>query len=77
MKTIDRLIFGTLAIGVWAVIAIQVTTHTPAYAASIDVSEVDGLRGFVARVVENCSVEGQVYMWDEETGQLQNSSISC
>ncbi len=77
MKSIDRLIFGTLAIGVWALIAIQVTTHTPAYAASIDTSEIDGLRSFVGRVVENCSVEGQVYMWDEESGHLQNSSISC
>ncbi len=77
MKTIDRLIFGTLAVGVWALIAIQVTTHTPAYAARIDASDVNGLRGFVERVVRNCSVKGQVYMSDKENGRLQNASISC
>ena len=55
MKTIDRLILGALAVGIWALIAIQVTSHTPAYAASIAASinagDIVGLKTFVKDVV--------------------------
>jgi len=78
MKTIDRLILGALAVGVWALIAIQVTSHTPAYAAaSIDADEVYGLRSFVERVVEDCSVSGEVFIYSKEYGSLESVSISC
>ena len=77
MKTIDRLIFGTLAVGVWALIAIQVTTHTPAYAVNIDAWEVDGLEDFIEDVVEDCSVEGEAYIYSEDYAELDGVSISC
>ncbi len=55
MKTIDRLILGALVVGIWALVAIQVTSHTPAYAASyaasIDAGDIVGLKTFVKDVV--------------------------
>ena len=77
MKTIDRLILGALAVGVWTLVAIQVTSNTTAYAASIDASEVDGLRRYVVRIVEDCSVNGDVYLYSEDYGELDGVYISC
>ncbi len=51
MKTIDRLILGALVVGIWALVAIQVTSPTPAYAASIDAGDIVGLKTFVKDVV--------------------------
>ena len=81
MKMIDRLILGALAVGIWVLVAIQVTSNTRAYAssiaASIDAYEVDGLRSYVARVVEDCSVSGEVHMYSEDYGSLESVTISC
>jgi len=76
MKTIDRSILGVLAVGIWALVAIQVTSNTRAYAssiaASIDAYEVDGLRRFVERTVERCDVYGEV-----SGGEIDGGYIDC
>ncbi len=77
MKTIDRLIIGALAIGVWVIVAIQVTSSTPAYAISIDASEIDGLEDFIEDVVEDCSVQGEAIIYSEDHAELDGVSISC
>ena len=71
MRTIDRLIIGMLAAGIWVLIAIQITSHTPAYALNIDASDIDGLRGYIESTVEDCYVYG-----DADDGDI-NAYISC
>ncbi len=56
MKTIDRLILGALVVGIWALVAIQLTSHTPAYAASIAARDIVGLEVFVKNVIKDCYV---------------------
>ena len=51
MNTIDRLMIGSLTVGVWVLVAIQVTSSEPAYALSIYADDIDGLRYFV----EDCA----------------------
>lgn len=77
MKFIDRLIIGVLAAGIWVLVAIQVTSGEPAYALSIDVDDIDGLRYFIEDVVEDCEVEGEAYIYSREYAELEGVSISC
>ena len=59
MKTIDRLILGASVIGVWALVAIQVTPvyadPDPDYTTRVYASNVDGLKGFIVKTVEDCT----------------------
>jgi len=80
MKVIDRIILSTLTIGI-LVLLIGLYIDRPSYALSIDASNVDGLKRYVENIVEDCSVSGQVYVYDifgsEGYGRLNSSSISC
>ena len=53
-------------------------THSrDAYALSIDASDIDGLRRYIERVVDGCSVSVEVYMYSEQYGSIESGSISC
>ena len=56
MKTIDRLILGALVVGIWALVAIQLTSNTPAYATSIVAGDIVGLEAFVKNVIKDCYI---------------------
>ena len=77
MKTFDRLIIGALVTGVWVLVAIQVTSSVPAFALSIDADDIDGLESFIEDVVEDCSVQGEAYIYSREYAELEGVSISC
>lgn len=77
MKTIDRLIIGALATGVWVLVAIQVTSSAPAFALDIDADDIDGLVSFIEDVVEDCSVQGEAYIYSRDYAELEGVSISC
>ena len=72
MKIIDRILLGVLAAGVWAAVAAYTLKPqtADAYAHSLDSSD-------VRRIVEDCSVDGQVYIYGMPYGQIINGSISC
>ena len=73
MKRIDRLILGALTVGVWALVAIQITTVTPAYADIDNLDQIDEieLTVFIREVVEkNCSA-------DLGNGGKTHASINC
>ena len=80
MNVIDRTILSTLTIGIW-VLLIGLYIDRPSYALSIDASDIGNLRHYVENIVEDCSVSGQVYVYEisgsEGYGQLNSSSISC
>ena len=80
MKAIDRTIIGTLAVGVWLLLVV-LSTNRVSYALSIDASDIDGLRSYVTNVVEDCSVEGEVYVYDvsgsEGYGNITSGNLSC
>ena len=77
MKTIDRLIMGALATGVWVLVAIQITSSAPAFAIDIDADDIYGLESFIEDVVEDCSVQGEAYIYSREYAELEGVSISC
>ena len=58
MKTLDRIILGILGVGIWALTLTFYTHPRDAFAASVNASEVDGLKSLVQSVVEDCSVDG-------------------
>ena len=58
MSLLDRIIFGSLALGIWVWIIISVLSPDSLHALSIDASEVDGLRRFIKKVIEDCTVDG-------------------
>jgi hypothetical protein len=73
MQRIDRLILGALTVGVWALVAIQITTVTPAYADIDNLDQIDEieLTFFIREVVEkNCSA-------DLGDGGKTHASINC
>ncbi len=73
MKRVDRLILGALTVGVWALVAIQMTTVTPAYADIDNLDQTDEieLTVFIKEVVEkNCSA-------DLGDGRKTHASINC
>ncbi len=83
MKTLDRVILGTLAAGIWAWVSVSVFSSSPSLAQSIEATEIaqsieateiDGLEDFVMSVVESCSVELRVR---EGQGKIQKGSVSC
>jgi hypothetical protein len=78
MKTIDRLLLGALSLGVWVLIFHELV-DSPLYAQSDDVyaENVSGLADFIEGVVENCEVIGDVYLYSEEYGELDDGEISC
>lgn len=58
MSFLDRIIIGSLALGIWVWILISALSPDSLHALSIDVSDVDGLRSFIESVVEDCTVDG-------------------
>lgn len=80
MTRIDRILVGLLIAGIWALV-LTADFHTPAaHAASIDVSEVDGLEELIEQVVESCTVSGDVYIYDDSEGgygEIGLGSIDC
>ena len=79
MKTIDRIILGSIAVGLWTSIFMFNTHPRDAYALSIDASDIDGLRYFITNVVENCKVRGEVYIYDRDGGygEIEYARIRC
>jgi hypothetical protein len=86
MKTLDRVILGSLSVGIW-VLSVTFYTHPKdAFAMSVDASDVDGLRHYIRRIVNGCSVDGtgygslsstSIYMYDVEGGygDVQDGSV--
>jgi hypothetical protein len=58
MTLLDRIIAGSLALGIWIWILMSVLSPVSLHALSIDASDVDGLRKFIEKVVEDCTVDG-------------------
>jgi len=59
MTLLDRIIAGSLALGIWVWILMSVISPVSLHALSIDASDVKGLRSFVEKVVEEgCTVYG-------------------
>ncbi len=54
-------------------------TEAPAkaLALSIDADDIDGLESFIENVVEDCSVQGEAYIYSREYAELEGVSISC
>lgn len=78
MKTIDRLIVATLAVGIWTAVLMFYIQSNSAHALSISADDIDDLDYAVNRIIENCSVSGEVYVGeDEEYGEISSASISC
>jgi len=57
MKTIDRIILGSIAVGLWTSIFMFNTHPRDAYALSIDASDIDGLTYYIEDVVEDISID--------------------
>jgi len=57
MKTIDRIILGFIAVGLWTSIFMFNTHPRDAYAISIDASDIDGLTYYIEDVVEDISID--------------------
>ena len=70
MKTIDRVILGTLAAGIWAVALSHVLL--PYEANALQSYEIDDFKRAVIRIVENCDV----YVYDIDGGEGYGE-ISC
>ncbi len=72
MTTLDRVLIASLSIGVWFLLthfAIQ-----SAFAQGLD-------RRDIERIIERCSVYGEVYVYDisgsEGYGEIESGYISC
>lgn len=59
MAVIDRIILSSIALGLWAWVLISIFSSGSLYALSINASEVGGLKRFVEKVVEDCTVDGE------------------
>jgi hypothetical protein len=59
MTLLDRIIAGSLALGIWVWIFMSVLSPVSLHALSVDASDVTRLRSFVKKVVEeHCTVYG-------------------
>ncbi len=59
MTFVDRMIAGSLSLGIWVWILMSVLSPVSLHALAIDPSDVKGLRNFVEKVVEeDCTVYG-------------------
>ena len=72
MAIIDRVLVGTLTVGVWVMIALQLVNTGTANA--ISVTEIYNLNGTIESIVESCSVvvygvSGDVYVYDISDGE--------
>ncbi len=75
MRRMDRFILGAIAIGIWMAVAMYV--FIPFTANAIDTSDIDDFRRAVRRIVENCSVYGEVSIYDLQSGEIDGGYISC
>jgi len=59
MTLLDRIIAGSLALGIWVWILMSVLSPVSLHALSLDARDVTSLRSFVKKVVEDhCTVYG-------------------
>jgi len=71
MKKIDRILVASLALGVWALVALTLLNSKPVGAQSgLSRSEVEG-------IIEDCTVSGQVYIYGMPYGEIESGSIQC
>ena len=71
MRLGDRVLMVVCGIGVWGLLAVTLGSSS-AQAETQELSRRD-----VERIVEGCGVTGQVYMYSEDYGQIQNARINC
>lgn len=79
MTRTDRILICLLVVGIWALVLATDFDAKPALAAYIHASEIDGLEDQIEEIVEDCSVTGEVYIYDLESGygELESVSIDC
>ena len=80
MTKADRILVALLVLGIWVLIAVlSLAPSTTSAAVTIEASEVDGLEDFVEDVIEDCTVSGEVYIYDSESGygELDSVTIDC
>jgi len=77
MKVVDRVICGSLAIGVWVVIVMHVVSSGPSLAQSVTADDIDGLRSYIERTVEDCQVSGKVGIDNSYSGHILYGEIRC
>jgi len=83
MKLIDRILMCVLALGIWAWVFLSFFSASPLLALNVDVDadDVDGLTSYVEKVVEDCRVSGEVYVYDvsggEGYGEISLARIHC
>ena len=83
MKLIDKMLVCVLALGIWAWVFLSFFSASPLFALSIDIDaeDVDGLRSYVQNVVQDCQVNGQVYVHSvfgsDGYGTISSAQISC
>jgi len=71
MTRLDRVLLAFLGIGVWVLIAVTLGS-TKVQGDTQELTEYD-----VRRIVENCTVTGEVYLYSEDYGEIDGASISC
>jgi len=67
--TLDRSLMTALVIGVWILIALHIFASQPA--------EAQYSRTAIERIVESCTVHGEVYIYSREYGEIESGYISC
>ena len=71
MTRLDRGLLAFLGIGVWVLIAVTFGSTT------VD-GEAQGLtEREVKRIVERCTVTGEVYLYSKNYGEIESASINC
>lgn len=73
MNNKDRAIMLILAGGVWALVILNF------FSSSLATAEEPRSRYFIRSAVENCSVSGEVYIYDKQggCGEIESGSLSC
>ncbi len=77
MKTFDRIILSFIAVGIWTSVFMFNTHSKDAYALDVDARDIDGLKRYIGRVVENCTVSGKISVYDHEYGEITSARIRC
>ena len=77
MKSIDRIILSFIAAGIWTSIIMFNTHSRDAFAQTISVDQIDDLEYYIQSVVEECSVSGNVDVYEHEYGDFADATIGC
>ncbi len=73
MRIVDRLILGSIGVGMWTGIMMYAFAAGPVHAVVGD----DSLRSVVSGVVEGCRVTGTVSHYSGRYGDLRDGVIRC